>query len=238
MMLLRTRRVWRGPAVAAVLVVSSPACAIPVFDVGNYAQNVLQAARALEQINNQIRALQNQATMIEGMVKNLDHLDFSSLPQLANDLQQVGQLMNAAQGIGFQIDQTQQRFQTLFPTTAASANTTTALANATARLQAVRSALQDSVAIQSRIVGNAATSAATLTSLVTQSQSAHGSLQAAQATNQLLALVAKQQVELQALLAAQARADAVDKASTLQAQSDAQAATRRFLGSGQAYTPQ
>lgn len=56
----------RRPAVAAVVALSlltaSPAGAqLAVYDPTNYASNVLQAARALEQINNQIRALQNQA---------------------------------------------------------------------------------------------------------------------------------------------------------------------------------
>jgi P-type conjugative transfer protein TrbJ len=121
---------------------------------------------------------------------------------------------------------------------ASGASTSAVLANASSRLQSVRSALQDSMTLQSRIVGNAATSASALADLVTQSQAAHGSLQATQATNQLLALVAKQQVELQALLAANARTEAIDKASSLQSETDAQAATRRFLGSGNAYTPQ
>ena len=35
-----------------------------VYDPSNYAQNVLQAARALQQINNQITNLQNQTQML------------------------------------------------------------------------------------------------------------------------------------------------------------------------------
>jgi type IV secretion system protein TrbJ len=35
-----------------------------VYDPSNYAQNVLQAARALEQINQQIAQLQNEAQML------------------------------------------------------------------------------------------------------------------------------------------------------------------------------
>ena len=35
-----------------------------VFDPQNYAQNLLEASRALQQINNQIQALQNQASML------------------------------------------------------------------------------------------------------------------------------------------------------------------------------
>lgn len=35
-----------------------------VFDPSNYAENIVQAARALEQINNQIASLQNEAQML------------------------------------------------------------------------------------------------------------------------------------------------------------------------------
>ena len=50
---------------ALVLTVSSasPAGAqLVVYDPTNYASNVLQAARALEQVNNQIQSLSNEAT--------------------------------------------------------------------------------------------------------------------------------------------------------------------------------
>jgi len=41
-----------------------------VFDPSNYAENVLQAARALEQINNQIQSLQNEAQMLINQAHN------------------------------------------------------------------------------------------------------------------------------------------------------------------------
>jgi P-type conjugative transfer protein TrbJ len=88
------------------------------------------------------------------------------------------------------------------------------------------------------VVENVAADAATLNGIVQRSQGAQGALQAQQATNQLLALVAKQQFQLQTLMAAQYRADAIERANRTQAQSDAQSATTKFLGSGNAYTPQ
>src|SRR2546422_6575830 len=42
-----------------------------VYDPSNYAQNVLQAARALQQINNQITSLQNQTQMLLNQAKHL-----------------------------------------------------------------------------------------------------------------------------------------------------------------------
>lgn len=73
---------------------------------------------------------------------------------------------------------------------------------------------------------------------MSRSQGATGALQIGQATVQLLALIAKQQFQLQHLLSAQMRAEAIDAATRTQAQSDAQGATSKFLGSGSAYTPQ
>ena len=39
-------------------------CAMPVFDSANYSQNLLTAARTLQQINQQIQSLQNEAQML------------------------------------------------------------------------------------------------------------------------------------------------------------------------------
>src|SRR5690606_31358944 len=52
-----------------------------VFDPTNYAENLLTAARSLEQINNQIQSLQNEAQMLINQAKNLTSLPFSSLQQ-------------------------------------------------------------------------------------------------------------------------------------------------------------
>ena len=50
-----------------------------VYDPSNYAQNVLQAARALQQINNQVTSLQNQTQMLLNQARNLTSLPYSSL---------------------------------------------------------------------------------------------------------------------------------------------------------------
>ncbi|TIU76621.1 MAG: P-type conjugative transfer protein TrbJ, partial [Mesorhizobium sp.] len=72
-----------------------------VFDPSNYAQNVLTAARSLEQINNQIQSLQNQATMLQNMARNLQSLDFSSVGQLTGALHRIDGLMDQASGLSF-----------------------------------------------------------------------------------------------------------------------------------------
>lgn len=67
MILRRSRAALLSASIFAVPVALSPVLTTPaaaqwvVYDPTNYAQNVLQAARALQQINNQITSLQNEA---------------------------------------------------------------------------------------------------------------------------------------------------------------------------------
>lgn len=70
-----------------------------VFDPNNYVQNVLTAARELQQINNQITSLQNEARMLINQAKNLASLPYSSLQQLQSSIQRTQQLLNQAQRI-------------------------------------------------------------------------------------------------------------------------------------------
>ena len=87
-----------GVIAFAVFVCPEPASAqLVVFDPNNYAQNVLTAARALQQINNQIVSLQNQAQMLINQAKNLATLPFSSLLQLEQSIQRTQQLLAQAQ---------------------------------------------------------------------------------------------------------------------------------------------
>ena len=72
------KKMWISLALAAgapvaLALPAAPAAAIPVFDATNYAQNILQAARALDQVNNQIRSLQNEAGMLAAMKVWLEH---------------------------------------------------------------------------------------------------------------------------------------------------------------------
>jgi P-type conjugative transfer protein TrbJ len=210
---------------------------IAVFDPTNYAQNLLQAARALEQINQQIQSLQNEAAMLQNMARNLERIDFPQLEQVKGALQRVDQLMGQARGIDFRVDQLDQRFRAMFPGAVDQAmRTDRRVANARARLDGAMDGFRHSMAVQSQVVANVREDAALLADLATRSQNAVGALQASQATNQLLALSTKQQLQLQSLMAAEFRSQGLERARRGQAEEEARAATRRFLGSGQAYT--
>lgn len=223
----------------AMALVTSPAHAqFTVFDPSNYAQNVLTAARALQQINNQIQALQNQARMLLNQASNLKTIGFPEVQTITQKLQQIDQLMRQAQGIQFRVATTDQQYRQLFPSTFNPALTTNAqVAAARGRLNASIAAIGQTMTVQSQIAENVSADAETLSAIVARSQGAAGALAVGQATNQLLALTAKQQLQIQSMMAAQYRADALEQARRVQIESDARASTLKFLGSGLAYTP-
>ena len=209
-----------------------------VFDPRNYSQNLLTAARTLQQINNQIQSLQNEAQMLAGQAKNLARIDFPQLEQLRQRLQEVDRLMGQAQGIDFRVDQLDERFRQLYPQQFDRAlGRDQRVARARDQLDTAMSAFRQTMGVQSRIVENVRDDAEALAEIVARSQGAEGSLQAQQATNQLLALTAKQQLQIQNLMAAQFRAEAIEQARAGQIAREARESTRRFLGDGKAYTP-
>ncbi|MES2443992.1 MAG: P-type conjugative transfer protein TrbJ [Pseudomonadota bacterium] len=229
-----------GSLAMGVLTTSSPASAqIATFDAGNYSQNILTAARTLQQINNQIQSLQNEASMLINQAKNLSKIDFPQLQAITEKLQAIDRLMGQAQGISFRVDGIDEQYRKLFPEQFdAALKRDGQVAAAKARLDAQISAFRQTMGVQSQVVENVQADAQTLSELVSRSQGAEGALQVTQATNQLLALTAKQQFQIQNLMAAQYRAQSTEAARRAQAEIDGRARTRKFLGTGSAYTPQ
>lgn len=228
-----------GSLVMGLIMSSTPAQAqLSVFDPGNYSQNLLTAARTLQQVNNQIQSLQNEATLLINQAKNLTRIDFPQLQAITQTLQQIDRLMGQAQAIRFQVSGLDQQFSQLFPRDFGQAlRTNDQVTAARSRLDASMDAFRQTMTVQAQVVENVSADAQTLSAIVSRSQGAEGSLQVSQATNQLLALTAKQQFQIQNLMAAQYRADATETARRVQAEQEARTATRKFLGNGQAYTP-
>jgi P-type conjugative transfer protein TrbJ len=201
-----------------------------VVDSANYTQNLLQAARALQQINNQVKSLQNEASMLENMGRNLKTVDFPQLQKITAAMSQIDQLMSQAQAIQFRVVGIDRQIKDLFPGALSQALTSDQrLAQARAQLDAVTAAYRQTMTVQAQVAENVGADAGTLKELAATSQSAVGALQVAQAANQLLALSVKQQLQLQNLLASQFREAALDRARRVQAEEDGRATTRRFL---------
>jgi P-type conjugative transfer protein TrbJ len=230
--------------IIGVAVLSAPAQAqffgsSIVFDPTNYSQNLLTAARALQQVNNQIQQLQNQAAMLQNMGKELTSLNTSQLGTMVSALTQISTLMNQAGGIAFDVNATTSAWNASFPTSyPLGTPAATLAANAQTRWQQAMAAFQQTLQIQAQVAQNVQADSATLSGLVNASQGAVGNLQVSQATNQLLALSTKQQLQVQNLMAAQYRASALDSARNAETEEAAQSEFTSFIGNSQAYTPQ
>src|SRR3954453_3594245 len=113
------RALLAGIAALSLAVAAPPAMALGgiVYDPTNYAQTLLQAARALEQIQNQIRSLQNEATMLLNEARNLQQLPFSALQALQQDMSQITGLLGQATRVAYDVQAIRREFQQNYPTT-------------------------------------------------------------------------------------------------------------------------
>ena len=226
-------------AVAFSITLSGPSSALIVFDPSNYTQNVLQAARALDQINNQIQSLENQATSLINQAKNLASLPYSSLSQIEQSINRTEQLLSQAQGIAYSVQSIDQAFTQTYPQSySGSTSSQQLLSDAQQPWTNALTGFQDAMRVQAGIVQNLDTTRTQIDALVSSSQSAQGALQSVQAGNQLLALQTKQLTDLTALIAAQGRAQALDGARQTEDLAQARTQLNQFLSNGSGYQSQ
>jgi P-type conjugative transfer protein TrbJ len=228
-----------GIAVLTVATVTGPAHAQwIVFDPTNYAQNVLTAARELQQVNNEIKGLENQATMLINQARNLASLPYSSLTQLERSISQTQQLLTQAQRIAYSVSTIDQAFTRTYPQTYSSAiSSQQLLVDAEMRWQNARAGFQDAMRVQAGVVQNLDSTRTQINALVSSSQSATGALQAAQSGNQLIALQTKQLADLTAVMASIARAQSLEGARQVESQAQAKQQLQNFLNYGTGYQP-
>jgi P-type conjugative transfer protein TrbJ len=225
--------------VIAVLLISTSARAqLTVIDPANLVQNSLTAARTLQEVNNQIKQLANEATMLINDARNLATLPFNIVSQLKQTLALTNQLVAKAQGIGFQISQANVQFARYYPPTYWGVTGPSMAADSYQRWLHALQALTTTVSMQSQAAQNLGSDEYALAALVNESQGAIGIVQAAQATNQLLALQSRQSIQDQQLRLTQDRTATIEQARTVTAEVRAREVRRRFEGTGVVYTPQ
>lgn len=227
-----------GVAALSLFTASTPGQAqVTVWDPTNYTQNVLQAARSLQQVTNQITQLQNEAQMLINQARNLASLPYSSLQQLQQSVARTQALMQQAQRIAYDVQQIDRAFQTTYAPVTGATSAQAMLDGARERWQTSVAGLQDAMRVQATVVGNLDTNRTEMAALVTRSNGATGALQAAQAGNQLLALQSQQLADLTAAIAAQGRAQSLEAAQRAAAQDQGREQLRRFLAPGASYQP-
>jgi type IV secretion system protein TrbJ len=239
MMRARPALLAGAAALALLLSASRSEADLPVIDVSNLTQNILTAARTLEEVNNQVTQIQQFVQMLENQGRNLANLNISDLTSLNADLSNIQLLMSQAQGIVYNVDRSVQQFSQFYPHQYGATVTTDQMyQDAHARWLNSVEAFQQSVQTQSRIVSDIGTDQQNMRQAVEASQGAVGILQATQAGNQLIALQVKQTADLKAMLAAHARAQDLELARQAEAEEAARVQRQQFLGDGVHYTPQ
>jgi P-type conjugative transfer protein TrbJ len=211
--------------------------ALTVFDPLNYQKNLLSAARALEQINIQVRQLQGQAQVLLRMDQNLVRLGGTLSPDLQRALAGIQGRLRDGAGIALQLRAAEAAYERLLPRQVSTAfSTDDVLKAAKSRWEEQYAALHRAALLQGQIADGLEGDTRLLGDAMARSRDAAGALEVAQAGNELTALSVKQTLALQGLLAAQHRADTIAKARELAAEEEGKQRFKTFLGNGRAYT--
>ncbi len=196
---------------ACAFSVSTPAPAqaqMAVIDPTNLAQNLLQATRALEQINNQIRQIEQATAMLRQNPLQLS-------PELSRSVDEARALFQSAQGIAFQVDALGENIRTLYPETWEAFDLDQVLARSDQWTRESRDALARAMQAEAHAAQALDRTRGRIDRALASSSSAEGQTGAIQASNQLLGIQATQLADIQALLIAQGRALETDRMEQL-----------------------
>ncbi len=220
---------------AAALLAPTASAQVAVYDPANHAQNILQAVRALQELEGQIQQLAHEIEMLENMARNLETLPVSVAESIIGQrVLRIQELLRRAQGIGYSVDEIERDYETAYPEDYGAATPGSVLVeDARARWRQSRDAFRETLTVSAAALEDNETDAGAIRSLVTQSQDAVGALQAAQAGNELSAMTNQQLMQIEAMLAAQHRAEALEEARKLAEAERGRARLQTFLGTGE-----
>lgn len=226
-------------AVPITLVAAPPPAAAQLFgggvvyDPANHVQNILTAARSLQEINQQIEQITNEIEMLENMARNLQTLDVNVAEAIIRDrIRRIYDLMRQAEGIGYGVEEVEREYEEIYPEDYGTIppDNQVLVDDARQRWRQSRTAYRDSLVTIGASLEDNETDGAAIAQLVSDSQSAAGALEAAQAGNQIEAMQAQQLMQIESILAAHYRAEALERARQLAEAERGRARTRTFLG--------
>lgn len=206
-----------------------------VFDPTNYRQNLITAIRNVEQVNNQIAQLENDVRMIANQDEDLASLVFSAGSDIDQKLQQIEMLIRQANSIAKSVGEMEVLYHDLYPDDYEAIGREATIQATREQWRVTRAAFYDTLNIQAQVAQSVNADRAVLDRLIAESQAAQGNLQVTQAGNQLVALQTQQMMQHQLLMASQYRAEALERARTVEAEEIARARFSRFVGDGAAY---
>ena len=124
---------------------------LTVFDPTNLVQNALNAARALEQVRNQLTQITNQIRQLENDARNLTTLGRTFAPDIIGKLGELDALINEARGLALQVNDTRAALEGLYTGNYRGTDIATRAAQAAQQLDNARAALQTSLILQARV---------------------------------------------------------------------------------------
>ena len=207
-------------AIVAVTPMAPARAQMAVIDPTNLAQNLLQATRALEQINNQIRQIEQATQMLRQNPLQLS-------PELTQSISEARELFDTAQGIAFEDNQVGENLRTLYPETWEDFDLEGVLQQSERWEQESRDSLQRAMEAEARAARSIEGSRNRIDRALQSSSSAEGQTGAIQASNQLLGVTASQLAEIHALLIAQGRALETERMERLAREERAREIQRR-----------
>ena len=126
-----------------------------VFDPTNYSQNVLTAARELQQVNNEIQSLENQAHDADQPGKEPGEPAVFGAAQLQAAIQRTQQLLAQAQHIAYDVTTIDQAFTKTYPQSySLSTSSQQLITDAQTRWQNALAGFQDAMRVQAGVVQN------------------------------------------------------------------------------------
>lgn len=203
-----------------------------VYDPANHTQNILSAVRALEEITNQVQQLAHEIEMLENMARDLERLPDSVASDIRARMQRIEDLMRRAEGIGYGVQEVEREYEEIYPETYGETppDAQILVDDARQRWRQSRSAYRQSLTVTAGIVETSRADSESLNALLGQSQGAAGNLQALQAGNQIEALQTEQLMQIESMMAAHYRAEALNRARELAEETRGRARTQSFLG--------
>ena len=191
-----------------------------VYDPTNHIQNILTAARALEQIRVQTEQLTAQ-------IRSLAQSPYDHAAQIGEAMRALNELNSQARGLASTVRGLDRQFEDLYPSNLTAHTAMQRLEAASRRIEMSRQTAQDLAVTAAAIDTSRAARTSRMAGAIAASRAAEGETGAIQSSVQALGVLSEQLEGLQTLMAAQSRLAAQEAAGRAAERQQAVDAHRR-----------
>ena len=206
--------------VGTAFVVPQPASAVVVYDPTNHIQNVLTAARALEQIR-------IQTDQLTAQIRSLAQSPYDHAAQIGEAMRALDELNAQARGLASTVRGLDRQFEDLYPGSVNARTAMQRLEAASRRIEMSRQTAQDLARTAASVEASRTARTSRMAGAIAASRAAEGETGAIQSSVQALGVLSEQLENLQTLMAAQSRLAAQEAAERAAQREEAIAARRR-----------